>query len=96
MSTLREICGRATKGPWRVQGDYVGSDGATVCNYTVSSLATAEEQSANAQLIARMSPDTVLAAIDALELAHKRLFDMHSTHAANKCRAALADLNRET
>lgn len=73
--TIRELCAKATAGPrkaheslstpglFAVQGDK-GPDIAR-CQYTFSA-------EANAQLIARLDPATVLAVVEALEIAKHR------------------------
>lgn len=66
---LQQLAQRATKGPFRIQGKYIGSDGATVCDCDVSSIATADEKEANLHLHARCSPETLTAIYEALERA---------------------------
>lgn len=77
--TLREICERATKGPWVYQPcpNLTGQahpvhadneDNEMVCECYEG---TEEQQAANAQLIARLDPGTVLAILDALESCHQ-------------------------
>lgn len=64
---IRELIAAATPGPWTLQGSYVGSYEATICDCDVSSISTPERKKANQQLIARLSPDVVLAVVEALD-----------------------------
>lgn len=81
--TIRELCARATKGPWRANYCTVRVDkkyGEKVCSIASPSGAAPEawsgihmQRGATAQLIARLSPDVVLKVVEALEAAKERI-----------------------
>lgn len=77
--TIRELCEKATKGPWQDNslGDYAGAVyqvpalGAnpvcSTCFHLPRESACNKETHANAQLIARFSPDVVMAVVERAE-----------------------------
>lgn len=76
---IRELCAKATKGPWSVAPAFPGDK-----TIEIKELALAIEDDdvtpddakrnyANAELIARLNPQTVLMVVEALEAAHDAL-----------------------
>jgi len=74
MSTLREIIQRATPGPWTVEENMVSLEDWAVYHdrRRICRIDCWQEGDANAHLIARCNPQTMIAVIEALEDAAKQ------------------------